>query len=100
MRPSLPALSGSIPTYQTEAIVFGPNGRAFVYTTAGVEVLDYPYASVAFVMPYSNTAGGSIAITPDGNQLLVTDLFSSSNVGIFTAPFSAGSTAVPLAIPG
>ena len=93
-------LSGSIPTYQTEAIVFAPNGRAFVYTTAGVEVLDYPYASVAFVMPYSNASGGSIAITPDGNQLLVTDLFGSSNVGIFTAPFSAGSTAVPLAIPG
>ena len=92
-------LSGGIAGYQTEAIVFAPNGRAFVYTGAGVQVLDSPYSSVAFVMPYTNPASGSIAITPDGNQLLVTDL-SSSTVGIFTAPFSAGSTAVPLAIPG
>ena len=94
------SLSSSIAGYQTEAIVFAPNGRAFVYTAAGVEVLDFPYTSVAFVMPYTNPSSGSIAVTPDGNQLLVTDLFSSNNVGIFTAPFSAASTAVLLAIPG
>lgn len=93
------SLSGSIAGYQTEAIVFAPSGRAFVYTSSGVEVLDYPYTSVAFVIPYTNSGSGSIAITPDGSQLLVTDL-STAAVGIFTAPFSAGSTPQTVSLPG
>jgi uncharacterized repeat protein (TIGR01451 family) len=92
-------LTNSIASYQTEAIVFAPSGRAFVYTSNGIDVLDYPYTSVAFLIPYANTFGGSIAITPDGNQLLVTDL-SSAHVGIFTAPFSSGSTPQILTVSG
>jgi uncharacterized repeat protein (TIGR01451 family) len=93
------SLTGQIQGYQTEAIVFAPSGRAFVYTSSGINVLDYPYTSVAFVIPYANGASGSIAITPDGNQLLVTDL-SNASVGIFTAPFSSGSTPDTVSLPG
>lgn len=92
-------LTGSLAGYQTQAIVFAPTGRAFVYTSSGINVLDFPYTSVTFVIPVSNGSSGAIAITPDGNQLLVTNL-SSATVQIFTAPYSAGSTAVTLSLPG
>ena len=93
------ALPGTIAIYQTEAIVFNAAGRAFVYHTAGISALDPPYTSVAFTIPVANGNSGAIAITPDGNTLLTTDL-SSGTVNIFTAPFSASSVPVPLAIPG
>lgn len=94
------ALPGLIATYQTEAIVFNASGRAFVYTTVGIAVVDAPYTSVAFTIPVSgNDASGAIAITPDGNTLLVTKL-NSGGVDIFQAPFSAGSTAVNLPVAG
>jgi uncharacterized repeat protein (TIGR01451 family) len=92
-------LPGTIQGYQTQAIVFNAAGRAFVYHTTGISVLDPPYTSIAFTIPLTNSASGAIAITPDGNNLLVTDL-SSGNVRIFTAPYSAGSTPVTLAITG
>lgn len=94
------ALSGTIAGYQTEAIVFNSAGRAFVYTTTGIDVLDSPYTSVAFSIPVAgNGSSGSIAITPDGNTLLVTKL-TGGGVDIFQAPFSAASTSVNLPITG
>jgi len=92
-------LPGAIAIYQTQAIVFNAAGRAFVYNTAGISVLDPPYSAIAFTIPASNGSSGAIAISPDGNTLLTTDL-SSGNVQIYTAPFSAGSTPAALAIPG
>lgn len=93
-------LSGTIQGYQTEAIVFNAAGRAFVYTTTGISVVDPPYDTVAFTIPVSgNSSSGSIAITPDGNQLLVTKLAGNS-VDIFTGPFTPTSTPVTLAVPG
>jgi uncharacterized repeat protein (TIGR01451 family) len=93
-------LPGVIQGYQTEAIVFNSAGRAFVYTTTDIAVLDPPYDTVAFTIPVSgNSSGGSIAITPDGNQLLVTKLVGNS-VDIFTGPFTPASTPVTLAVPG
>jgi uncharacterized repeat protein (TIGR01451 family) len=84
------ALPGSIPGYQTQAIVFDKAGRAFVYNSGGISVLDAPYTSVAFTIPATTGFfGGAIAITPDGNTLLTTRYVST--LGIFSAPFSASS---------
>ena len=93
-------MPGLINGYQTEAMVFNNAGRAFVYNSAGISVLDSPYTSIAFTIPApGNSSTGSIAISPDGNTLLATDL-STNTVKIFQAPFSAGSTFTTLAIPG
>ena len=91
------AIPSSIAGYQTEAIVFNAAGRAFVYHATGVSVLDPPYSSVAFTIPVSNGSSGSIAISPSGNNLLCSNL--TSTIRIFTAPYSAASTAVNLTAP-
>jgi len=68
-------MPGSIAGYQTEAIVFNNAGRAFVYHTAGISVLDAPYTSIAFTIPVSgNSSSGTSRITPDGNTFLKTTL--------------------------
>jgi uncharacterized repeat protein (TIGR01451 family) len=90
-------LPGAIAGYQTEAIVFNAAGRAFVYHSTGVSVLDPPYSSVAFTIPVANSFSGSIAITPSGNNLLCSD--GSTTIRIFTAPYSALSTPVNLTAP-
>ncbi len=94
-------LPGVIQGYQTQAIVFNNAGRAFVYHSTGISVLDAPYSAIAFTIPVAgNASTGAIAISPDGNTVLVTDL-ATATVRIFTAPFSASSTvAASLAIPG
>jgi hypothetical protein len=92
-------LPGTIGTYQTQAIVFNAAGRAFVYTTSGVSVLDAPYTSVAFTMSVINVNSGAVAISPDGNTILFTDL-SANSVGIIHAPFAAGAPLTGLTIPG
>jgi uncharacterized repeat protein (TIGR01451 family) len=93
-------LPGAIATYQTQAIVFNGAGRAFVYHSTGISVLDPPYTAIAFTIPVSgNASSGSIAISPDGNTLMVTKL-NSAPIDIFTAPFSAASTPTTLTIPG
>jgi len=92
-------LPGTIGTYQTQAIVFNAAGRAFVYTSSGVSVLDAPYTSVAFTMSVINVNSGAIAISPDGNTILFTDL-SANSVGIIQAPFAAGAPLTGLTIPG
>lgn len=93
-------LPGLINGYQTEAIVFNNAGRAFVYHSSGISVLDAPYSSIAFTIPVAGNGNtGSIGISPDGNTLLTTDL-NTANVRIFQAPFSAASTSTILAIPG
>lgn len=91
-------LPGLIQSYQTQAIVFNPAGRAFAYNTAGISIIDPPYTTVLFTIPYSNPQSGAIAISPDGNTLLVTN--DTKKIGIFTAPFSASSTAKTLKTPG
>jgi len=92
-------LPGVVQVYQTQAIVYNAAGRAFVYHTTGISVLDPPYTSIAFTIPAANVSSGAIAITPDGNTLLATDL-STGTIRIFSAPFSAASTPVSLAITG
>ncbi len=91
-------LPGEMKTFQTQGIVFNSAGRAFVYHTTGISVLDPPYASVSFTIPFAgNDGGGAIAISPDGNTLLTTDLIYNQ-VQIFHAPFSAATTSTSLAI--
>ncbi|HEV8232242.1 MAG TPA: putative Ig domain-containing protein, partial [Thermoanaerobaculia bacterium] len=89
-------LPGRILSFQTQAIVFDPAGRAFVYHTTGISVLDPPYTAVAFTIPVSNPNSGAIAITAGGNTLLATDY--SGTVRIYTAPFSVTSTATTLLV--
>ncbi len=92
-------LPGQIASYQTQAIGFAPSGRAFVYTTAGISVLDPPYSAIAFTIPVAgNSLGGALALSPNGNTILVTKL--TGVVEIFTAPFSAASTGATLTIAG
>ena len=93
------SLPGTIGTYQTQAIVFNAAGRAFVYNTAGVSVLDAPYTSVAFTMSVLNVNSGAVAISPNGNTILFTDL-NTTSVGIIQAPFGPGATLTGLTIPG
>ena len=91
-------LSDTMASYQTQGIVFNTAGRAFVLTRTGVDVLDPPYASVEFTIPVpSNNFSGAIAITPDGNQLLVTRI-ANNRLMIFTAPFSPSSVGAQLTI--
>ena len=108
------AIEGHVASYQTQAIVFDRNGRAFILTLPNfdvtvppaslqgwVNVLDPPYTSVAFRMPVENLGSGAIAITPDGNTLLTTASVSGSGkVYLFKAPFSASSTPEVLTIAG
>ena len=93
-------LPGVIAGYQTQAIVFNNAGRAFVHHTTGISVLDAPYTSIAFTIPVTgNVASGAIAISPDGNTLLATDL-TGNLVRIYQGPFTAASTFTTLAVPG
>lgn len=108
------AIEGHVASYQTQAIVFDRNGRAFVLTRPNfdvqsppaslqgwVNVLDPPYSSVAFRIPVENAGGGAVAITPDGNTLLTTaSRPSDGRVFVFKAPFSASSTPEVLTIAG
>src|SRR5262245_39530637 len=92
-------LPGGVQGYQTQAIVFDSNSRAYVYHSAGISVLDPPYTSIAFTIPVAfNFMSGAIAINAAGDKLLVTDL-NSFGVNIFTVPFSAASTPEFLSIP-
>jgi uncharacterized repeat protein (TIGR01451 family) len=91
-------LPGTIASYQTQAIVFNNAGRAFVYHTTGISVLDPPYSSIAFTIPLANGISGAIAISPTGNRLLVTTF--SDTVQIFSSPYSSGSTPSTLTIDG
>ncbi len=90
-------LPGTLPAFQTQAIVFDNSGRAFVNTTTGISVLDAPYDTVAFTIPVGNSQGGAIAISPDGQTLLTTNF--TNVVRIFRAPFSATSTPESLTLP-
>ena len=106
-------LEGHVPPYQTQAVVFDRNGRAFVLTRSSaydpasppttlqgwVNVLDPPYSAVAFRIPVENVGGGAIAVTPDGSTLLTTATAGDGRVWIFKAPFSAASLPEVLTVP-
>lgn len=89
----------------TRQIVFDPQDRAFVCHRDGVSVLDPPYTSIAFTIPLSAPPFPvcvSLALTPDGNTLLVPEWTAGvfpGQVRIFTAPFSALSTSQRLPLP-
>lgn len=89
------ALPGSVASYQTQAIAFNGASRAFIAHSGGVSALDPPYTSILFTFPGNFEA---IAISPDGNTLLMTDL--ANTVSIATGPFSAATTTVALTIAG
>ncbi|MFN8546253.1 MAG: hypothetical protein U0807_18910 [Candidatus Binatia bacterium] len=82
----------------TRQIAFDPQDRAFVCHRDGVSVLEPPYTSIAFTIPLSAPPFPicvSLALTPDGNTLLVPEWSAGvfeGRVRVFTAPFSAAST--------
>ena len=92
-------LPGGIRSWETQAIVFNAVGRAFVYHTQGISVLDPPYDAITFTISvsYDNNGGGAIAISPNGNTLLTTD-WLTSNIYIFKVPFNSSSTPETLTI--
>jgi hypothetical protein len=109
-------LSGTVNRYQTDAIVFDSNGRAFVHcvkpasqaivlaeentanvipsTSMAIDVFDPPYTSKAFTMtaPVEDLSG-ALTISNDGQTLLATTV-ADGTVVIFQAPFSAATVAV------
>jgi hypothetical protein len=95
------ALPGFLGGWQARGIAFDPNGRAFVYHSEGISVLDPPYASITFeILLPDNEFSGAITITPDGQTLLVTKMRTAYRyVGILRAPFSPASTQEILNIP-
>ncbi len=96
-------LPGLVDAFQTQGIVFDNTGRAFVSHRGGVSVLDPPYTSIAFTIPVTpvpfELRSGSIAVTPSGNQILVTTI-RDNMIRIYNAPYSASSTPVLLTVPG
>jgi DNA-binding beta-propeller fold protein YncE len=83
-------LPGSVYFYTTQAIVFDPAGRAFVYQQLGISVLDPPYSAVTFMIPITTLNPGTIGITPDGKQVMVTTDIAFG-LSVFSAPFSPAS---------
>jgi len=97
---TLVTLPGVLKVFQTQGIVFNNAGRAFIYHTMGISVLDPPYDTIAFTIPVAfNGFSGAIAISPDGNTLLTTFL-TGNQVEIRHAPFSDTSTSTSLTVPG
>jgi PKD repeat protein len=106
------SLSGRVVSYQTQGIVFDSQGRAFIAHTNGLSVFDPPYTVATFTVPLANPtpstpSSGALAISPDGNTLLMTDFFNSSTtsladgrVRIFKAPYSASDSGTLLTVPG
>lgn len=100
------ALPGDIQTGQSQAIVFDQAGRAFVHTTAGIQILDPPYVQIKSSIEISNgnvgnvgSLGGALAISPDGQTLLVTRL--QKEVLVYRAPFRSSSLpAARISLPG
>ena len=86
------AMPGSLDNFQTQAVTFNQSGRAFVYHAAGISVLDPPYASISFTIPADNFASGPIAISPDGETLMVATGYLGGPCMVFRAPYSASST--------
>ena len=88
---SVVPIPGKLLSYQTQGIGFDHTGRAYVYHTSGISVLNPPYRVIAFTIPVSgNAAGGALAVTLDGQKIIITDL-ATSTLRVFTAPFSANS---------
>lgn len=101
--PSVVALPvpGLVPQYQTQAIAFDSKGRGFIYSTAGISIVDAPYDKISFTIPVANAGGGALAVTPDGQKLLATTLSPTrGEVFVFSAPFSQSSTPVTVNVPG
>jgi DNA-binding beta-propeller fold protein YncE len=93
-------LPSRVPPANTQAIAFDCAGRAFIYHDKGVSVLDPPYTSVAFTMNLVTPIGGAIALTPDGQHLLLTIQDSqAARVAIFDAPFTTSNVGALLTIP-
>lgn len=86
-------LSGAA-TARIRAAVMDNSGRLFVRTANGISVLEAPYTSEAFTIPFTYSTVGTVSMTPDGSKLLVTHQLqpTTSRIQIFTAPFSAAST--------
>lgn len=88
------AVADRMAAFQTDAIAFAANGRAFVRGENLIHVLDPPYSAVAFTMSVNTRPSGQVrisgalALTPDETTLLAAGLLDT--VDVYRAPFSQG----------
>ena len=87
------SLPGAVRTFNTQAIAFAQNGRAFICHTAGVSVLDPPYSSIAFTIAVARPNGSNCVLRGDQQRLIVTNNQATGGLAVYDAPFSASSTA-------
>lgn len=107
------AIEGHVAPYQTQGIVFDRNGRAYVLTRSSdfnprvppaslqgwINVLDPPYAAVAFRIPVENVGGGAIAVVADGSAILTTASSRDGRVYVFRPPYTASSLPEIVTVP-
>ena len=85
------AIPGVVQSFNTQAIAFAPDGRAFVCNAAGVSIVDPPYTSVAFTWAQAETGGTSCVLRRDGSRLAVTRRNPGFGIAFYDAPFTAAS---------
>ncbi len=102
--PIVPTLD--VPQFNTAAVDFAPDGRAFVCHAGGVSVLSPPYITVDFTMsfPAIQQSGSQCRLSRDGARLFVTRVLSETvptinGVHTTAAPYSAGSAFVTMPAP-
>jgi hypothetical protein len=91
------SLPGRVRTFNTRAVAFAPDGRAYICHTTGVSVLDPPYASVSFTLAHDEPNGVGCAMRPDGGRLVVARRAAGAALALYDAPITAAST--PLVVP-
>ena len=106
--PQVSTITGSLRvlSFVTAAIDFAPDGRAFVCHTGGVSVLERPYTSVAFTMPFPATvqSPSMCKLTRDGGRLFVSRMLSESAPSVNAirttrAPYSSSSSFTEIPAP-
>lgn len=75
----------------TQGIVFDRERRAYIWGRSSIRVFEPPYIAEFLGVNQLNNSGGAIAITPDDNQLLTTDVSTSGQVGIWSLPLAGAS---------
>ena len=91
------ALPGVVQSFNTQAVAFAPDGRAFVCNAAGISIVDPPYTSVAFTWPQPETGGTNCLMRRDGGRLAVTRRAGGAGIAFYDAPFTPASA--PLFVP-
>jgi hypothetical protein len=93
------ALPGLVKSFNTQSIAFAPDGRAFVCHSAGVSVLDPPYAGVAFTWANPEASGVACVMRRNGTRLAVTRRTAGPGIAFYDSPFNAATVPVFVPVP-